>query len=182
MPSRLSSRLWLAALLGAVVLYGAWAWHDRDASRISRRLDRLRKLFSKEAGESPLVALRRAHEMAGAFTASPEIRLGPYLPDLFSRQELAVAVHRARMLLEEIEVSIRDKLITVSRDRQTATTDLAAEGVYLYRGEWSRDITEIRLTWVKENGEWLIRSAVPLETIQPPSKIRRVIQRGLAQP
>ncbi|HOW97301.1 MAG TPA: hypothetical protein P5567_12520 [Kiritimatiellia bacterium] len=182
MPSRLSSRLGLAVLAAAVALYGALAWHHRDVSRISRRLDRLRKLFNKEAGESPLTALRRAHEMAGAFTASPEIRLGPYLPDLFSRQELVVAVHRARLLLEEIEVTIRDKLITVSDDRQSATTDLAAEGVYLYRGEQSRDITEIRLTWVKENGEWLIRSAVPLETIQPPGKVRRMIQRGLANP
>lgn len=168
-------RVWTVLLAAAAMAYGVLAWRNRDVSRISRRMEHLRKTFNKEAGESPLASLRRAQEIAAAFTAAPDIRLGPYLPNLSNRQDLAVAVHHARTTLDEIHVAIRDKLIRVADDRLSATTDLAVEGVYVYGDDWGRDVTEFRLEWVKRNGDWQIRSAIPLETIKPPKKIRQAL-------
>jgi hypothetical protein len=165
-------RPWVLLLTVAVVLYTGLSWRNRDANRIRRRMERLCVAFNKAPGESALASLRRAQEIAGAFTAKPSVRLGPYLPDLFNREDLAVAIHHARTILDEIHTSIRDKTIVMAADRQSATTDLAVEGVYVYRNDWDRQVTEFRLEWVKQNGQWLIQSAEPLEVIKPPRRIR----------
>ncbi|MBU1692787.1 MAG: hypothetical protein KKC51_02370 [Verrucomicrobia bacterium] len=165
-------RPWAVLLTAAVVLYAGLSWRNRDVNRIRRRLERLRVSFNKAPDESALASLRRAQEIAGAFTENPSVRLGPYLPDLFNRQDLAVAIHHARTTLDEIHTSIRDKTIVVAADRQSATTDLAVEGTYVYRDDWDRQVTEFRLEWARQNGEWMIQGVEPLEVIKPPRRVR----------
>jgi len=172
MDARLTWRPWIVLLAAVVLLYAGLSWRNRDENRISRRLEHLSKVFAKAPGESSLSSLRRAQEIAAAFTAQPEVRLGPYLPDLFNRQDLAAAVHHARALMDEIRASIRDKTTRVAEDRRSATTDLAVEGVFVYQGQGDRKITECRIQWVKEDGQWLIQAFEPQEVIKPPRRLR----------
>lgn len=177
MISRIGTRrVWIFLLSVLVLGYAGLAWRNRDVQRISRRLEKLCALFNKQAGESPLTSMTRARELGAAFIGNPQVRLGPYLPAFFDRDELTASIHQGRSVFDEIRMSILDKAIHIAENRRSATSELSVEGTLVFQGDLERRIFDFRVWWTNEKGQWLIEAAEPLEVIKPPQRIRNAVR------
>jgi hypothetical protein len=155
----------LAILL---IIAAAAAWLTRDLRQINGNLNRVQKLVSKSGDEKTIGGLIRAKEIAGYFAAPMDVALGEPWPAFEDRNELAAAVHYARGMMQTIKVTIRNKTLDISPDRMSATMVFAAEAVLTVGGRTDRDIRELRLIWVKQQGKWLISKVELKETIRRP--------------
>ena len=157
-----------AGLAVLLIIAAAAAWFTRDQRQINRNLHRLQQLVSKSAEEKTIGGLIRAKEITGYFAVPVNVELGPPFPGFSDRNELAAAIHHARSMTREIKVTIRNKTLDIAPDRVSAKMALAAEAVVTMGGQTDRDIREFRLTWVKEQGKWLISKVELKETIRRP--------------
>lgn len=151
-----------------LIIATAAAWFTRDQRQINGNLNRLQKLVSKSEDEKTIGGLLRAKEIAGYFSAPMDVALGAPWPAFTDRNELASAVHYARSMVQAIQVIIRNKTLDISPDRKSATMVFAAEAVVTVGSQTDRDIRELRLIWVKQQGEWLISKVELKETIRRP--------------
>jgi hypothetical protein len=165
----MNTRSMLKAGLAALLIIAAVAaWLTRDQRQINRNLDRLRKLVSKSAEEKTIGGLIRAKEITGYFAVPVDVELGPPFPGFNDRNELAAAIHHARSMTKEIEVTIRNKTLDIGANHTSARMALAAEALVTIGSQTDRDIREFRLTWVKQQGKWLISKVELTETIRRP--------------
>lgn len=158
-------RLSVAALVVATL---AWGWVTRDQREIHGRLARIQRLLSKKADESSLSGLARVQETMRYISAEPEVSFGPRLSTLRTREEIAAVVLQARSSVTDLKVSIRDKALTIDPGRQSAVMNLTAEAVATYGGRRERDIEELELTWIKQDGRWVVDRARPASSIHRP--------------
>ena len=152
----------------SLIIAAAAAWLTRDQRQINGNLKRLQKLISKSEEEKTLGGMIRAKEVAGYFSAPMDVALGAPWPAFEDRNELAAAVHYARGMVQAIKVIIRNKTLNIGPDRKSATMVFAAEAVVTVGGQVDRDIRELRLIWVKQQGKWLISKVELKETIRRP--------------
>lgn len=165
----MSNPRWLKVILAILLIIAATtAWLTRDQRQINGTLKRLQELVSKSEEEKTVGGLVRAKEIADCFTVPMVVTLGAPWPDFTNRRDLATAVHHARSMVQTIEVIIRNKTLDISPDRKSATMVIAAEVVVCVGGQTDRDIRELRLLWVKPQGNWLISSVELKETIRRP--------------
>jgi hypothetical protein len=165
MSTRQLLRSSLAILL---IIAAAAAWLARDQLQINWNLGRLRKLVAKSEDEKTIAGMIRARQIAGYFSMPMDVALGAPWPAFTDRDELATSVHYARSMAQTIKVTIRNKTLDVSADRKSATMVLAAEAVVTVGGQTDRDIRELRMTWEKQQGKWLISRVDLKETIRRP--------------
>jgi hypothetical protein len=159
----------LTTVLAILLIVAAAAlWLTRDQRQINGNLHRLQKLVSKSEEEKTLGGLIRAKEVAGYFATPMDVALGAPWPAFEDRNEIAAAIHYARSTAQGIKVIIRNKTLDISPDRKSASMVLAAEAVITIGGQTDRDIRELRLIWVKQQGEWLISKVELKETIRRP--------------
>jgi hypothetical protein len=159
--------LW-TVLAGLLILAAAALWFTRDQRQINGNLKRLQKLVSKTEEEKTIGGLIRAKEIAGFFAVPMNVALGAPWPDFADRNDLAAAVHYARSMVRTLDVTIRNKTLKIGPDRQSATMDLAAEAVVSIGGQTDRDIRELRVIWLNQQGRWLISRVELKETIRRP--------------
>ena len=155
-------------LLILLIIGATAAWLTRDQRQINGNLDRLQKLVSKSEDEKSLGGLIRAKEIAGFFAAPMDVALGAPWPAFEDRNDLAAAVHHARGMAQAIKVIIRNRTLSISPDRESAAMVLAAEAVVTIGSQTDMDIRELRLTWIKQQGKWLISKVELMETIRRP--------------
>jgi hypothetical protein len=157
-----------AGVAALLVVAASAAWLTRDQRQINGNLNQLRKLISKSEEEKGLGGLIRAKEITGYFTASMDVNLGTPWPDFKDRDELATAIHHALSMAQTIKVIIRNKTLDFSPDRKSAMMVIATEAVVTFGGQTDRDVRELRLIWVKQQGKWLISKVERKETIHRP--------------
>lgn len=153
--------LLLLALIGfAALSVGAYFyfWGDEDEAIINRNLARLVELAQKNGDESPFVTLGQSRDAMKFIAQEPQINVGRPLPLITDREELEGSLIQVRQSLQELSVRIIRKDLVVAEDGQTAQMELEAEGIANYSGERRRDRREFSIEWVKEDGDWLIRT------------------------
>lgn len=160
------------SLAAAVIVVLAWGWVTRDRREINFRLARIQRLLSKEPDESALSGLARVQAALRYFSAKPEIRLGAPMSTIADREELAAVILHARSSVTRLKVSVRDKALDLAADRRSATMNLTAEGTATYDGRTERDVRELDLQWVKQDGHWVVDRARPTSSIQRPSALQ----------
>ena len=159
--------LWIL-LSVLVIAAGVAEWLTRDQRQINSNLKQLQKLVSKAGEEKAIGGLIRAKEIAGHFAVPMNVSLGSPWPEFTDRNELAAAAHHARSMVQTLQVTIRNKTLNIAPGRQTASMDLAAEAVATIGGHTERDIRELRLIWIKQQGQWLVSRVELKETIRRP--------------
>lgn len=158
-------------LLAALVAAGVWAWtllFPSPEKIIHKRLAQLADEVSFNSGENPLVMAARCEQLAGRFSTNAMVNLNA--PDyglrveLTGREEITQAAAGASMRLSGLKVTFPDVSVTVAPDKQSAVADAAME--VRVAGEGDFNVQEIKLTFQKIGGDWLITR---VENVRAPS-------------
>jgi hypothetical protein len=107
-------------------------------------------------------------EAVRCFSSEPSIGFGGSMSAIDNREELGAVVLQARSSVTTLKVNVRDKMLRIEPDRQSAVMKLTAEGVATYEGRTERDIREFELTWIKQDKRWVIDRARTASSIHRP--------------
>lgn len=157
-------RVWAAGIL-LVALVAGWFWWRSDNRRIHRRLDRLEELMSKDGPEEQIAAFGIAREVASYFTSEFVVRAQPWEGTLTSERDLVGALHRYRSAALEIEARVRERELEIDSQLGLATLLGVADVAMDFRGRKGREVREVRVEWVKDDGRWKIREVELLEPV-----------------
>lgn len=153
----------------AVVALGIWAWRTffpSPESVIRSRLVKLAKLNSFEPGEGNFAKTYAVQKLDDYFTADVTVDLNVrgYEPLSFSgRQDLVSSVSRLRFYLRGLKVELPDINVTLGPDKQTATADITVK--VTISGERDFFVQEMKVTFKKTDGKWLIDHAETVKTL-----------------
>lgn len=151
--------LFLCALLaGGLVL--AWLLlGGGDETRLRRTLNELAEQMSKGDSESLIASAARAERIAARF-AERDVRICVEGAPDFSgpRDDVKAAVFQARSQVQKLHVSILDLQTEITPDGVRATQRFTAHAWADSPTAEDHAIREVRMDWVKSDGEWLIQS------------------------
>lgn len=156
------------ALLAVLVAAGIWLWtvlFPGPEKIIRRRVDAIARTASFNANESPLAIAAGAQKFAGFFSSEVTVNLdvpGHFQHTFNGRDEIMQAVLGARSSISGLKVKFPDVTVTINPDRQSALADLDVEAQV--GGEKDSFVFEIKFTFQKTDGQWLITR---VETIRP---------------
>lgn len=150
----------LALILAGLAFYFIWRG---DRRQISRRLDHLEELMSKHGVEEQLVSFGVAREISSLFVDGFMIRADPWEGSLIDRKELTGALMRYRTAAQVIEASVGSRELEIDGDLGLATLLGVSEVVMDFGGREGRERRKVRIEWVREDGDWLIREVELLE-------------------
>jgi len=157
-------------LLVALVAAGVWLWtilFPGPEKIIHKRLAQAASEASFKSGENPLISAARAENLASRFATNVEININ--VPEygrqeIVGRAEITQAVAGAHMRLSSLKVEFPDVSVTVAPDKQSAIADVAMK--VQAAGEKDFNVQEMKLTFRKIGGDWLITR---VETVRAPS-------------
>lgn len=159
------------------VLYGVLAlavvayWvstRDNDQRQVERRLDELRALVEKEAGEADLVAANNARRLGEMFTRDFAVYLQPMDETVTDRQRVMQVMLQYRREGERIAVAFRDQEIEI-RDlggEKVASVALVAVVHATVAGEPTREGFRFTFEWRREDSEWRMSQVTLVEILE----------------
>jgi len=152
-----------------VVAAGIWAWRTffpKPERVIRSRLIKLAELNSFEPGEGNIAKAYAMQKLDGYFTPDVTVNLDfrGYEPVSFDgRQELVSSVNRMRFYLRGLKVELPDINVTLGPDKHTASADVT--GKFTISGEHDFTVQELKFTFKKVNGKWLIDHVETVKTL-----------------
>jgi hypothetical protein len=159
--------------IAAIVALGVWLWlvlFPSPERAIRKQLTKLAQTVSFSANEGDLAKLASAQNVAGFFSTNVEVNInlpGREQQAFAGRDEITQAVLASRSAVSGSDVEFPDVNVTVSPDKQSATADVTVEAKI--SGQPDPIIQEMKFTFEKSEGKWLIRK---VETVRTLSKIR----------
>lgn len=156
----------LAALMAAL---GLWAWHVWSPSperAIRNRLTELARDASFSAGEGTLARVYHAQALGEFFATNVQITVegpGGSVYTWTGREQLVEQATGARTTLSGLQVEFPDITVTVRPDQDSAIADITAKGKV--NGEKDSFLQELRITFQKSGGHWLIRRVESMKTL-----------------
>ena len=163
-------------LLAALAALGVWLWtvlFPRPEKVIRRRLTELARTVSSSPGESDLMRLASARNVAGFFSTNVELNVD--IPELgqrnsLDREEITQLALMARSRAGGLHVKFPDITITVAPDKQSAVADLTIEAKV--SGERDSLVREMKFTLRKTDGQWLITRIETVRTLSWRAELR----------
>ena len=162
--------IWMLVVAG-VLLAGTW-WlfgGDRDLQKITRQSERLVAALQKSQDEGLLGLATRSREIAGFFANKVALTPGEPLPAIQSREELVSVAATTLQAVSRLEVHILDRELDWVEPQQKALMRVAVEVKVEVQGERQQLMHTYELTWIKEEGRWVIASAHISESIRRPA-------------
>ena len=158
------------ALVIVLLAGGLWFFTgDRDLRAIKRQSERLMEALHKSPDDGMLALPGRAREIADFFAQKPVITPGEPLPSIQSREEIVSVAATALHAVKSLNVQILDREVTWVRPHQEASMRVAVDVRVEALDERQRAMHAYTLTWIRENGQWVIASAQPSESIRRPA-------------
>ena len=147
-------------VLVVLVAAGVWLWtilFPGPEKIIRKRLAQAASEASFKSGENPIISAARAENLASRFATNVEININ--VPEygrqeFVGRAEITQAAAGTRMRLRSLKVEFPDVSVTVAPDKQSAVADVAMK--VQAAGEKDFNVQEIKLTFQKIGGDWLI--------------------------
>lgn len=157
-------------LLAAIVAAGVWLYFiffPSPEKAVRKQLTKLAGDVSFTHDQNNLIKIANAESVSGFFTTNVEVivNMPGHEQHVFAgRAEITQAALQSREAVSSLSVKFPDVNVTVAPDKQSATADVTVE----VKQSRERDpfIQEMKFTFEKSEGKWLIRKA---ETIQPVS-------------
>jgi hypothetical protein len=155
--------------LAAFIALGVWLWFVLFPSPeevIRKQLVKLAHDVSFSPDESNLAKLAGAQSLAGFFSTNVEVNIN--VPEheqhaLVGRDEITQAVLASRSSVNGLTVKFPDVNVTVAPDKQSATADVTFEATV--SGERDAIVQEIKITFEKSEGKWLIKKVETVRTL-----------------
>lgn len=155
-------------VLAALVGLGIWGWrvlHPSPEQIIRKRLAQLAQSASFGPNEAPLAKLWNAQELGKFFTADVQIAFdAPGASGVLNgRDQLLERVMGARSVLTSLRIEFPDINVSVGEDGESAVVDVTAKA--RVSGEREPYLQELKITFQKNGGQWLIRRVETTKTL-----------------
>ncbi len=152
--------------LGALIYAGYFWLHPTPEKIIQDRLKELAKVASFQGEEAPLAKLYNAQKLSSFCSPAVEVTVnlpGRHNATVSGRDEVMKAVAATRQSLRGLQVDFLDVTVQLARDGASATALLTAR--VRVTGDRDDYIQELRFTFQKVDGEWLIVEVQTIETL-----------------
>lgn len=153
---------WAAAVAVAVALLFAWRWWESDERRIHRAFDGLLASVERAGEETTLERLGHARDFAGRFANGFLVSARPYEGTITDRQQLMAIVDGYRAAAQRVRASGGERTLEL---RTNGTADIYSV-ITLDDGRAGRERFRVRISWIREDGEWKVFEAEILERIE----------------
>jgi hypothetical protein len=156
-------------LLAAVVALGVWLWlvlFPSPEKMIRKRLVQLAQDVSFSSNDGNLARLMGAQSVAGFFSTNIEVNIdvpGRVQHDFMGRDEITQAALASRSAVSGLHVKFPDVSVTLARDKQSATAEVTL--VATVSGEGDAIVQELKFTFQKMDGQWLITRVETIRTL-----------------
>lgn len=151
----------------ALIALGVWLWtifFPSPEKIIRKQLAKLAQDASFSQNENNLLKIADAQSMADFFTSNVEVSVivpGHGQQSLSGRSEITTAALASRQEATALDVKFPDVNVTVAPDRNSATADITVDATV--SGERDAIVQELKITFQKIDGHWLISR---VETVQ----------------
>jgi hypothetical protein len=159
-------------LLVIVAAIGLWLWtvfFPSPEKIIRKQLLNMAGDVSFSRDQNNLVQLAHAQSVAGFFSTNVVLDLtlpGHNEQTTLGRDEITQAVLASRQQITELDVKFPDINVTVAPDKNSATADVTVEGSV--SGEHDAILQEVKFTFEKADGHWLINRVETVRVLTPP--------------
>ncbi len=163
---KLISRL---ILLAALVALGVWLWtifFPNPEHVIRKQLAKLAQDVSFSQNENNLIKIADAQGVADFFSSNVEINItipGHEQETMAGRDQITQAALASRTVATDLDVKFPDVNVTVAPDKNSATADVTVDATV--SGERNAIVQEVKFTFVKVNGKWLISAVETVRTL-----------------
>jgi hypothetical protein len=163
---KLISRLILLAVLAAL---GVWLWtifFPSPEHVIRKQLAKLAQDVSFSQNENNLVKIADAQGVADFFSSNVEINItipGHEQETIAGRDQITQAALASRTAATDLDVKFPDVNVTVAPDKNSATADVTLEATV--SGERNAIVQEVKITFEKVDGKWLISAVETVRTL-----------------
>ena len=157
-------------LLAVLAAAGYWLWtvfFPNPEKAIRNRLNEIAKLASFASNESPLAKISNAQKLSSYVADNVEIHIEFQRRSdsvYAGRDEVMKACVAARNMATGLTVEIPDVEITVHPGKQSATAGVTLRAQV--HGERDYIIQEVKIDFVKTEGDWLITRAETVRTLR----------------
>lgn len=153
------TRILYLALAAAVAIWLGSRFFGDEESKIRRRLEEIRELVEKSAGEGALDGVGRAASFAELFAEPFEAAVAPAGQQLGDKGQLMQVFAGFRHASERITLDYRAVEILVAENRREATATFEALLNGGPAGMLAGEAFPVELRFRKVDGEWLIARA-----------------------
>jgi hypothetical protein len=161
---KMISRLVLLVVLAAL---GVWLWMTFFPSPekvVRRQLTKLAGDVSFSKDENNLVKIADAQSVAGFFASNVVVNIDVRnVPTLAGRDEITQAALLSRQEATDLAVKFPDVNVTVAADKLSATADVTVQATI--SGEANAIVQEVKFTFEKIGGQWLITKVETVKTV-----------------
>jgi hypothetical protein len=156
----------LVAAIGLVAAaFLAHRWWGSDERRVQRAFDGLLESVEKTGPETQLDRFASARDFAKRFANGFVVSAKPYEGTITDRQQLVAIIDTYRSASDRVRARGLDRELTL-RDNGTADLYALVELDGSSAGGIGRERFRVRLSWLREEGEWRVLEAEILERLE----------------
>jgi len=161
------ARLLLLIVAGVLA---AWVWvalHPSPEKLIRKQLDGVAHAVSFGPNEGYIAKLSGAEGLANFFSTNVDVKIdvpGHQEHRLAGREEIQQAALGLRASLKGVTVTFPDIAVVVNADKEAAIADVTLQ--VKISGEQEMIVQEVKFTFGKINGKWLIVKVETVRTLQ----------------
>ena len=155
----------VAAIVLFAALFAGYRWWASDERSVHRAFDDLLESVEKSGPENQLDRFARAREFAKRFANGFVASAKPYEGTITDRQQLVGVVDAYRSRADRVHARGTDRELTL-RDNGTADLFAIVDLDGSFAGGPGRERFRVRLSWLREDGEWRILEAEILERLE----------------
>jgi len=158
-------------LIAALAALGFWLWtvfFPGPERIIRKQLAGLAADISFSQSQSDLVKIAHAQSVAGFFADNVVMNItipGHDMQTTMGHDEITQAVLTSRQAATGIDLKFPDVNITVAPDKNSATADVTVDATV--SGERNAVLQEMKFTFEKTDGKWLIDQVETVQVITP---------------
>lgn len=163
---KMLARIILLILLAAL---GVWLWtilFPSPEKIVRRQLTKLAADVSFSQNENNLVKIADAQSVADFFSSNVVVNIdvpGHEEQTIAGRDEITQAALLSRQQATDLDVKFPDVNVTVAADKLSATADVTLQATV--SGEANAIIQEVKFTFEKVGGQWLISKVETVRTL-----------------
>lgn len=160
---------WRILLLVILAALGVWLWtilFPSPEKIVRRQLAKLAGDVSFSQNENNLVKIADAQSVADFFSSNVVVDInvpGHEEQTIAGRDQITQAALLSRQQAASLEVKFPDVNVTVAADKQSATADVTVQATV--SGEANAVIQEVKFTFEKIGGQWLISKVETVRTL-----------------
>jgi mRNA-degrading endonuclease HigB of HigAB toxin-antitoxin module len=164
-----------AVLILALVAFGFWLWtilFPGPEKIIRGQLAKVARDVSFSQDENNLLKIAHAQSVAGFFSTNVEVRIavpGGEEQRFVGRDEITQAAMASRQAASSLDVKFPDVKVTVAPDKNSATADVTVDADV--SGEKNAIVQEVKFTFEKIAGKWLITKVETVRTLSEKAKV-----------